>query len=134
MRLSVDPRLLITSKGEDGEINAEANEIADPHRRYEARRALIEVGLVLFAITLLLNLVAGRFVVERCVASRHGLESIVEPEHDLGQWKFVDNPHAATRVIFMADGQLVEDAPPAEFFANPRSARAKDFLSKILTH
>ena len=42
--------------------------------------------------------------------------------------------HAANRVVFMADGQLVEDAPPAEFFANPRSDRAKDFLSKILTH
>ena len=42
--------------------------------------------------------------------------------------------HAANRVVFMADGQLVESAPPAEFFANPRSDRAKDFLSKILTH
>ena len=42
--------------------------------------------------------------------------------------------HAANRVVFMADGQLVEEAPPAEFFANPRSDRAKDFLSKILTH
>jgi glutamate transport system ATP-binding protein len=42
--------------------------------------------------------------------------------------------HAANRVIFMADGRLVEQAPPAEFFANPRSDRAKDFLSKILTH
>jgi len=42
--------------------------------------------------------------------------------------------HAANRVIFMADGQLVEEAAPAEFFANPRSERAKDFLSKVLTH
>jgi glutamate transport system ATP-binding protein len=42
--------------------------------------------------------------------------------------------HAAKRVIFMADGQLVEDAAPDEFFGNPRSERAKDFLSKILTH
>jgi glutamate transport system ATP-binding protein len=42
--------------------------------------------------------------------------------------------HAAHRVVFMADGQLVEEAPPAEFFANPRSERARDFLSKILTH
>jgi glutamate transport system ATP-binding protein len=42
--------------------------------------------------------------------------------------------HAANRVAFMADGQLVEQAPPEEFFANPRSDRAKDFLSKILTH
>jgi glutamate transport system ATP-binding protein len=42
--------------------------------------------------------------------------------------------HAARRVIFMADGELVEEAPPAEFFANPRSERLKDFLSKILSH
>ena len=42
--------------------------------------------------------------------------------------------HAANRVVFMADGQLVESAPPAEFFASPKSDRAKDFLSKILTH
>jgi glutamate transport system ATP-binding protein len=42
--------------------------------------------------------------------------------------------HAANRVVFMADGQLVEQAPPEEFFANPKSDRAKDFLSKILTH
>jgi glutamate transport system ATP-binding protein len=37
-------------------------------------------------------------------------------------------------VVFMADGQLVEQAAPQEFFANPKSDRAKDFLSKILTH
>ena len=42
--------------------------------------------------------------------------------------------HAANRVVFMADGQLVESATPEEFFANPKSDRAKDFLSKILTH
>jgi len=42
--------------------------------------------------------------------------------------------HAANRVVFMADGQLVEQAPPAEFFANPKTDRARDFLSKILTH
>ena len=40
----------------------------------------------------------------------------------------------ANRVIFMADGQIVEEATPEEFFANPKSARAKDFLSKLLTH
>ncbi|MGA5305101.1 amino acid ABC transporter ATP-binding protein [Nucisporomicrobium flavum] len=42
--------------------------------------------------------------------------------------------HAADRVVFMADGQLVEQAAPAEFFDNPKSERARDFLSKILTH
>jgi glutamate transport system ATP-binding protein len=41
---------------------------------------------------------------------------------------------AANRVVFMADGQIVEQAPPDQFFGNPRSDRAKDFLSKILTH
>jgi len=41
---------------------------------------------------------------------------------------------AGDRVLFMADGELVEDAPPDQFFTNPRSNRAKDFLSKILTH
>ncbi|MHA7275103.1 amino acid ABC transporter ATP-binding protein [Arthrobacter sp. HLT1-21] len=41
---------------------------------------------------------------------------------------------AADRVIFMADGQIVEEATPEEFFTNPQSARAKDFLGKILAH
>ena len=41
---------------------------------------------------------------------------------------------AADRVVFMADGRLVEQAPPEEFFSAPQSDRAKDFLSKILTH
>jgi glutamate transport system ATP-binding protein len=42
--------------------------------------------------------------------------------------------HAARRVVFMADGELVEEATPAEFFGNPRSERARDFLSKVLQH
>jgi glutamate transport system ATP-binding protein len=37
-------------------------------------------------------------------------------------------------VLFMADGQILEEAPPAEFFRNPQTARATDFLSKILAH
>ena len=41
---------------------------------------------------------------------------------------------AANRVIFMSDGEIVEDATPNEFFTNAQSARARDFLSKILTH
>ncbi len=41
---------------------------------------------------------------------------------------------AADRVVFMADGQIVEEATPDEFFTNPQSARAQDFLSKILTN
>lgn len=41
---------------------------------------------------------------------------------------------AADRVLFMADGEIVEDTTPEEFFTKPRSDRAKDFLGKILTH
>ncbi len=41
---------------------------------------------------------------------------------------------AANRVVFMADGQIVEENTPDAFFTNPQSDRARDFLSKILTH
>ncbi|WP_438485531.1 amino acid ABC transporter ATP-binding protein [Streptomyces sp. S186] len=41
---------------------------------------------------------------------------------------------AANRVVFMADGRIIEEAEPNQFFSNPRSDRAKDFLSKILHH
>ena len=60
--------------------------------------------------------------------AREGMTMVVVT-HEMGFAR-----HAANRVVFMADGQLVEQAPPEEFFAQPRSDRAKDFLSKILTH
>ncbi|MGD3110012.1 MULTISPECIES: amino acid ABC transporter ATP-binding protein [unclassified Streptomyces] len=41
---------------------------------------------------------------------------------------------AANRVVFMADGRIIEDRTPEEFFTAPRSERARDFLSKILKH
>jgi glutamate transport system ATP-binding protein len=41
---------------------------------------------------------------------------------------------AAHRVLFMADGEVVEDSTPEAFFTAPNSERAKDFLGKILTH
>jgi glutamate transport system ATP-binding protein len=41
---------------------------------------------------------------------------------------------AAHRVVFMSDGEIVEDSTPDAFFTEPRSDRAKDFLGKILTH
>ena len=40
----------------------------------------------------------------------------------------------ADRVIFMDQGQIVEQNSPAEFFAHPKSERTRDFLSKILSH
>ncbi len=41
---------------------------------------------------------------------------------------------AANRVVFMADGQIVETGTPDTFFSNPTSHRAQDFLGKILSH
>ncbi|MGL5810037.1 MAG: amino acid ABC transporter ATP-binding protein [Nocardioides sp.] len=41
---------------------------------------------------------------------------------------------AADRVLFMADGAIAEENTPQEFFTNPRTERARDFLGKILEH
>ena len=49
--------------------------------------------------------------------------------HEMGFAKSV-----ADRVIFMDQGQIVEENTPIEFFNNPRTERTKDFLSKILAH
>ncbi|GAB2676976.1 amino acid ABC transporter ATP-binding protein [Saccharopolyspora gloriosae] len=55
--------------------------------------------------------------------------TMVVVTHEMGFAK-----SAAHRVIFMDRGQIVEQAPPADFFAAPRSDRTRDFLSKVLTH
>ncbi|GIL25798.1 arginine ABC transporter ATP-binding protein [Actinocatenispora comari] len=60
--------------------------------------------------------------------AREGMTMIVVT-HEMGFAR-----RAANRVVFMADGQIVEQATPDEFFTNPQSERARDFLSKILTH
>jgi glutamate transport system ATP-binding protein len=60
--------------------------------------------------------------------ARQGMTMIVVT-HEMG---FAHK--AANRVVFMDDGQIVEEAEPDSFFTNARTARAKDFLSKILTH
>ena len=60
--------------------------------------------------------------------AREGMTMIVVT-HEMGFAR-----KAADRVVFMADGQIVEVGTPQEFFTNPKSDRAKDFLGKILTH
>ena len=60
--------------------------------------------------------------------ARSGMTMVVVT-HEMGFARKVAN-----RVVFMADGQIVEEATPEEFFTNPKSDRAKDFLGKILTH
>jgi len=60
--------------------------------------------------------------------AREGMTMIVVT-HEMGFAR-----RAANRVIFMADGQIVEIAPPEDFFGNPQSERARDFLSKVMSH
>ncbi len=55
--------------------------------------------------------------------------TMVVVTHEMGFAKAV-----ADRVIFMDQGQIVEQAPPDLFFNDPQSDRTKDFLSKILGH
>jgi polar amino acid transport system ATP-binding protein len=58
--------------------------------------------------------------------AREGMTMIVV-SHEMG---FARN--AASRIVFMDEGQIVEEAPPDQLFANPRQERTKLFLSKIL--
>nr|WP_218005833.1 amino acid ABC transporter ATP-binding protein [Actinomadura hibisca] len=60
--------------------------------------------------------------------ARDGMTMIVVT-HEMGFAR-----KAAQKVVFMADGQIVESNTPEEFFTNARTDRARDFLSKILTH
>ncbi|MFC6354186.1 amino acid ABC transporter ATP-binding protein [Rothia nasimurium] len=60
--------------------------------------------------------------------AREGMTMIVVT-HEMGFAR-----KAADRIVFLADGEIVEEATPDQFFINPQSDRAKDFLGKILGH
>jgi glutamate transport system ATP-binding protein len=60
--------------------------------------------------------------------AREGMTMVVVT-HEMGFAR-----SAANRVVFMADGRIVEDRAPDDFFTHPDSERARDFLSKILKH
>lgn len=60
--------------------------------------------------------------------AREGMTMVVVT-HEMGFAR-----RAANRVAFMADGEIVEVAKPKDFFDNPQTARAQDFLSKVLEH
>lgn len=68
-------------------------------------------------------------VLDVMISLADGGMTMVVVTHEMGFAR-----RAADRVVFMADGEIVEEATPDEFFTNPRSARARDFLGKILTN
>lgn len=58
--------------------------------------------------------------------AQEGLTMVIVT-HEMGFAKEVAN-----RILFLDEGKILEEATPSEFFANPKTARAKDFLSKVL--
>ncbi|RWR21879.1 amino acid ABC transporter ATP-binding protein [Agrococcus lahaulensis] len=68
-------------------------------------------------------------VLDVMVELAHGGMTMITVTHEMGFAR-----KAADRVLFMADGKVLEDSTPESFFSNPQTERAKDFLSKILTH
>ena len=60
--------------------------------------------------------------------ARDGMTMVVVT-HEMGFARKV-----ASRVVFMDQGRIVEEAPTAEFFAQPKTDRARQFLSKVLHH
>jgi polar amino acid transport system ATP-binding protein len=60
--------------------------------------------------------------------AREGMTMVVVT-HEMGFAKRVSH-----RIIFMDEGQVIEEGPPDRFFANPQNERTRTFLSKILTH
>ena len=68
-------------------------------------------------------------VLDVMVELAHTGMTMIVVTHEMGFARKVAN-----RVVFLSDGQIVEEAPPEQFFTHPKSDRAKDFLGKILTH
>jgi glutamate transport system ATP-binding protein len=68
-------------------------------------------------------------VLDVMVELAHSGMTMIVVTHEMGFAR-----KAANRVVFLSDGQIVEQSTPEDFFTNPKSDRAKDFLGKILTH
>ena len=98
---------------ESGTITIDGKELPEEGKELAQLRA--DVGMVFQSF----NLFAHKTILENVT---------------LGPIKVRKLGKAADKVVFLAEGQIVETNTPNEFFANPTSSRAKDFLSKILTH
>ncbi len=95
-----------------------------------ARALAMEPKLILFdEPTSALDPEMVNEVLDVMVTLARGGMTMIVVTHEMGFAR-----KAADRVVFMADGQIVEEGTPEAFFTNPQSPRAQDFLSKILTH
>ena len=68
-------------------------------------------------------------------AGANAVSPLVRVEVDYDETKAIrKSKTVADRILFMDEGQILEDTDPDSFFSNPKTARAKDFLGKILAH
>ena len=100
-------------------------------KKYLLKRVLQAIG-VIFTISLItffvLNIVPGN-PVEIMLGEFADQATIQRVTHEMGFARRV-----ADRVLFMESGEILENAPTQEFFTQPKSERAVQFLSKILNH
>ena len=68
-------------------------------------------------------------VLDVMVELAHEGTTMIVVSHEMGFAR-----SAASQVVFMDRGRIVESAPPEQFFSAPRSERAREFLSKVLAH
>ncbi len=95
-----------------------------------ARALAMEPKVMLFdEPTSALDPEMNKEVLDTMVDLAHQGMTMVVVSHEMGFART-----AADRVLFMSDGAVVEENTPEEFFTNPQSDRAKDFLGKILKH
>ena len=64
------------------------------------------------------------------MAWMHSPHTLTSPANFIGEMRFARE--VSDRCLFIADGNVLEDAPPEQFFDNPSHPRLKEFLSKVL--
>lgn len=125
-------RELITQMGLADKLNVYPNALSggQKQRIAIARSLAMEPELMLFdEVTSALDpeMVGEVLKVMKDLAQK-GMTMVVVT-HEMG---FANE--VANRTIFMADGEVLEDAPSDEFFKSPNTERARDFLSRVLGH
>ena len=106
-----------------GSIEIDGRPLPQEGKELAALRA--EIGMVFQSF----NLFEHKTALDNIDELAKGGMTMLIVTHEMGFARQV-----ADRVAFIDDGNIVEDAPPEEFFTNPKTERARAFLSKILNH
>ena len=117
---------LVATKGKFAIVGARFNEFIVSKLISGAEDTLVRHGVDTDDITLVW--VPGAFEIPLAAQklAQSGLTMLVVT-HEMGFAREVSD-----RICFLDEGTLIEDAPPEIFFSTPKSARAKEFLDKVL--